>query len=186
MFTGITEDVGNIVYIRGGRLCVKSALGDISAGDSVMVDGVCLTVSGIGGGGKYIMDLGAETRRVTAFRNLGAGSPVNLERAMTLAKKIDGHIVYGHVMSVGKVVSVKSRQNTRIMTIRTERAFIGKLILKGSVAVNGVSLTVNEIGRTDFKVGLIPETLRRTNLGRAGATGLVNLEADMLALGAGR
>ncbi len=182
MFTGIVEDIGQIAYIRKDKVCIRSGLTDIKSGDSLLVDGVCLTVSEIIGGYRFVMDIGLETFKKTALIKLRPGSGVNLERAMSLSNRIGGHLVYGHVMAVGKVISSKLSGNTKVIAIRTERGFINKLVEKGSVAVNGVSLTVNETGKDYFKVGIIPETLKRTNLNKITLSSLVNLEADMLVM----
>jgi riboflavin synthase len=144
-----------------------------------MVDGVCLTASEVKHG-RIFMDIGIETLKSTALKRLRSGSRVNLERAMTLSDRIGGHIVYGHVAAVGRVVSVKLKSNTRIITIRAQKSFLNKLVPKGSVSVNGVSMTVNEICKDFFRIGVIPETAKRTNLGRLGSSDTVNLEPDML------
>jgi riboflavin synthase len=182
MFTGIVEKLGKVVYIRRDKICIEGDLGEVGLGESVMVDGVCLTVTEILGSGRYVMDIGVETLSKTAFSRVRPGSYVNLERAMTLSSRLNGHIVYGHVMTVGKIASAKHSKNTVIITISADSDFIKKLLVKGSVAVNGVSLTVNEIGKNSFKVGVVPETVKRTNLGKLTSSSPVNLEADMLLL----
>lgn len=182
MFTGIVEDIGRVIYIRRDKICIRTTLTGIGEGDSLMVDGVCLTVTQIIANHRYVMDIGAETLRMTALIRLRPGSYINIERAMSLSDRINGHIVYGHVMAVGKVISSKVSGNTRVITISVEQDFVDKLILKGSVAVNGVSMTVNEPGKNYFKVGVVPETVRRTNLGRITSSSLVNLEPDMMVM----
>jgi riboflavin synthase len=146
-----------------------------------MVDGVCLTVTEILNN-KYVMDIGTETLRNTSFAKLRPGLQVNLERAISMIDRINGHLVYGHVMAVGRVASSKVSGNTRIITIKVKQDFIDKLLLKGSIAVNGVSLTVNEIGRNYFKIGVVPETIKRTNFAQLTLSSFVNLEADMLVM----
>lgn len=182
MFTGIVEDIGRVIYIRNDKICIKSVIRDIKPGNSLMVDGVCLTVTTVDNSDKFIMDIGQETLKTTGLKRLRTGSCVNLERAMSLSDRIDGHLVYGHVMALGRIVSNKIKKNTNLITIRTRRDFVNKLVLKGSVAVNGVSLTVNEIKGDIFKVGLVPETVKRTNLGKLNSSHPVNLEADMIIL----
>ncbi len=180
MFTGIIEDCGRVIYIRRDKICIESRLGDLNTGDSIMVNGVCLTIIEIQGGRKYIMDIGAETLKKTAFSKLKPGSLVNLERAMSFGARINGHIVYGHVMAVGRIMSSKLSGNTKVVTIGADRKFLDKLVEKGSVAVNGVSLTVNRILKNSFTIGIVPETVKRTNLGKITSASLVNLEADMM------
>jgi riboflavin synthase len=182
MFTGIVEDTGKVVYIRRNKICVDTQLTGMINGDSLMVDGVCLTITDILSRNRYVMDIGVETLLKTALGKLGSGSYVNLERAMSLSSRINGHIVYGHIMAVGKINSKKISANTMIITIRADKDFLDKLILKGSVAVNGVSLTVNEIGKHFFKVGVVPETVKRTSLGKLTSSSRVNLEADMMVM----
>ena len=180
MFTGIVEDMGKVLYIRKDKISVAAGFaGEVKSGDSIMVDGVCLTASAADNK-SVMMDIGMETLRSTALKKLRPGSRVNLERAMRLSDRIDGHIVYGHVMEVGKIISRKIIKNTVEIKIRSKNNFVKKLLLKGSVAVNGVSLTVNSISGDVFSVGIIPETASRTNLGFLQASDEVNLEADML------
>ncbi|MFH1415547.1 MAG: riboflavin synthase [Elusimicrobiota bacterium] len=182
MFTGLVEDCGRVVYVRGNTLCIETVLTDIKAGDSLMVDGVCLTVTDLQKKNRYIMDIGAETMKKSALLRLRTGSRVNLERAMVMGGRLGGHIVYGHVMEVGKIISSRVSGKTKHLTIRASRGFTARLSEKGSVAVNGVSLTVNEVGKDYFKVGIIPETVKRTNLDGAGSSLTVNLEADIIAM----
>jgi len=179
MFTGIVEDLGTVEIIRPGKIKIRTKLGGIKNGDSVMVDGVCLTAAETGKD-HVVMDIGVETLRKTALTRLRRGSKVNLETSLTLSSKAGGHIVYGHVMEAGKVVSNKLIKNTRMITIKASREFLRKLMEKGSVAVNGVSLTVNKVSSASFSVGVIPETMRRTNLKDLNVSDRVNLEADML------
>ncbi|NLB35603.1 MAG: riboflavin synthase [Elusimicrobia bacterium] len=179
MFTGLAKDLGRVVRIGGGKILIKTSLEGIEEGDSVMVDGVCLTASEVKPG-SVCMDVGTETLKVTALGTLRAGSRVNLEDSLTLSSKLGGHIVYGHVMEVGRIISRRRMKNTIIFRIKAPKSFTDKLITKGSVSVNGVSLTVNRVDKNFFEVGLIPETLARTNLGNVR---MVNLEADMLIMG---
>ena len=183
MFTGIVEEVGKVIFIRSNTMSLATSMDDIREGDSVMVDGVCLTVTGMSSG-EVRMDIGRETIRKTALARLRPGAHVNMERAMRLSDRINGHLVYGHVTEVGKVISVRRSANTRVMNISASRRFLDLLVEKGSVAVNGVSLTVNSITRSYFSVGIIPETVRRTNLGDLSCSSLVNLEPDMLLINA--
>ncbi|MFW6173193.1 MAG: riboflavin synthase [Elusimicrobiota bacterium] len=181
MFTGIVKNIGKVEYIRGNKICIKSDLKNVELGDSVLVDGVCLTVAEKRKN-RLIMDISLETLKTTALKNMKPGKKVNLETSLTLSDKIGGHFVYGHVMDVGKIISMKKVRNTELVTIKAGKKFIEKIFPKSSVAVNGVSLTVNEVGRDWFKLALIPETLNRTNLGNMNLSQDVNLEADMLVM----
>lgn len=185
MFTGIVEDIGKIEYIRGNSISVYTAIKDIKQGDSLLVDGVCLTVTKVSVQ-RVTMDIGAETKKLTSFKGLYSGYRINLESSLTLSDKIGGHFVYGHIMALGRVISNKLSKNIRVISIKSDRDFLSKLILKGSVAVNGVSLTVLELNRIFFKVAVVPETIKRTNLGRLRCSNVVNLEADMLVVAAKR
>jgi riboflavin synthase len=185
MFTGIVEDIGKVAYIRNNGMCIRTSLDQIQSGDSLMVDGVCLTVTSSAPGKAVLMGIGRETLDKTTFSRIKPGYLVNLERALRLDSRIGGHIVYGHVMDIGRVISQMKVSNTKIIKIKAQKEFLSMLLKKGSVAVNGVSLTVNSIERDIFTVGVIPETLKRTNMNRLRISSRVNLEADILA-GTGR
>ncbi|MDA3792433.1 MAG: riboflavin synthase [Elusimicrobia bacterium] len=179
MFTGIVRDKGRVKYIRGNAISVSSRMEDLNTGGSLMVDGVCLTITKISGG-NIIMDIGRETLAKTSLGKLKAGAYVNLEPAMKMTDRIDGHIVYGHVLGIGRVASVKHKKNTIIILVKAAGNIVKKLLEKGSVALNGVSLTVNEINGESFKVGIVPETAKRTNLGSLNSGSIVNIEPDMI------
>ncbi len=179
MFTGIVEDRGVIKRIGQNTLIVESRLEDITNGDSVMVNGVCLTVTKKEN--KIIsMDLGRETLRVSSLSGLRKNDVVNLERALKLTDRVGGHFVYGHVWETGKLLSRAKRNNTDVLKIRASKIFLKNLMVKGSVAVEGVSLTVNEKSKNYFTVGIIPETLKRTNLKKIKKGEPLNIEPDML------
>jgi len=185
MFTGIIEDVGSVKSIEkkgsSGRITVETSL-DLSAikeGDSIAVDGACLTVTGLGGGG-FTADLSDETLRVTTLSELRAGSRVNLEPAMTLAKPLGGHLVTGHVDGIGSVASSVARQGSMDLEITAPEALMPLLVPKGSVAVDGISLTVAGLTRTGFRVAVIPHTLERTTLPLKKAGSRVNIETDII------
>lgn len=183
MFTGIVEDKGRVVFLRNKTVSIKTNLDDIKTGDSVMVDGVCLTVTEYKKG-RVTMEIGTETMKCTSLGKLRPGLYVNIERSLRLSDRISGHMVYGHIMATGRVISKWSSGNTLIYKIKSGTAFTKKLVEKGSVAVNGVSLTINELGRDYFTVGIIPETLKRTNFDNISNSSIVNLEADLLVSGA--
>lgn len=175
MFTGIVQAVGRIV--REEPLEIESGgldLGDVAVGDSICVQGVCLTVTGLTGRG-FTADVSAETRRVTA--GLHARAKVNLEKSLTLAGKLGGHLVTGHVDGVGEVLSFAGG----MLRVRVPHGLARYVARKGSICVDGVSLTVNEIDGDAFEVFLIPHTLKATTLGRLARGAPVNLEVDLIA-----
>jgi riboflavin synthase len=185
MFSGIVAAVGTVRAVkpaRGGvRLVVDSGrlgLKDVAAGDSIAVDGVCLTVVA-----RRPRAFEADVSRATLACTTGfaAGRRVNLEKAMRLSDRIGGHPVSGHVDGVGRVTRRKAVGANRQLAVAAPRALAKYIARKGSIAVNGVSLTVNEVKGAEFEVNLIPHTLARTNLGRLRAGDRVNLEADLLA-----
>ncbi|SRR5579875_28610 len=190
MFSGIVEEVGTIQAVReqagGRRLSISSGVvsSDIKLGDSVAVAGVCLTVVAFGAGW-FEVEAVAQTLRVTALGRLAAGSPVNLERALSLSDRLGGHLVSGHVDGLATVRSLKAEGASRLTTFETDQALSGLLVEKGSVAVDGVSLTVASLspvsgGRFNFTVALIPHTLAVTTLGGLAAGDLVNVETDLV------
>jgi riboflavin synthase len=175
MFTGIVQAVGRVV--RDEPLEIESRsldLGDVAVGDSICVQGVCLTVTGLTGRG-FTADVSAETRRVTA--GLYAPAEVNLEKSLTLAGKLGGHLVTGHVDGVGKVVSFAEG----VLRVSLPPELARYVARKGSICVDGVSLTVNAVEGGVFEVFLIPHTLQATTLSRLGPGARVNLEADLIA-----
>lgn len=185
MFTGIVTAVGTVrraALARGGRrLGVDTAglgLGDVAKGDSIAVNGVCLTVVSRRGRGIEV-DVSRETLACTA--GFSVGDRVNLEKAMRVSDRLGGHLVSGHVDGVGKVARVAPAGGSRIVSLRAPDGLAKYIARKGSITVNGVSLTVNEIKGTVFTVSLIPHTLSATNLGELRPGSRVNLEVDMLA-----
>ena len=185
MFSGIVSAVGTVRAVkpaRGGvRLVVDAGrlgLKDVAAGDSIAVDGVCLTVVA-----RKARAFEADVSRATLACTTGfaAGDRVNLEKAMRLSDRLGGHLVSGHVDGVGKVARTKTAGRNRLLAVAAPKGFAKYVARKGSIAVNGVSLTVNAVDGAKFEVNLIPHTLARTNLGRLRAGDRVNLEVDMLA-----
>jgi riboflavin synthase len=175
MFTGIVAAVGSIVSTRpfvvdAGRLSLR----DVRIGDSICVQGCCLTVTGKRGR-RLSFDVSRETLRVTA--GLDAAGPVNLEKAMALGDRMGGHLVTGHVDGVGRVLSVIGSE----YTLRAPQALSRYIAQKGSITVDGVSLTVNRVRGTAFDVNLIPHTRKVTTLKRLNAGTKVNLEVDLVA-----
>lgn len=188
MFTGLVEDLGTIVSVDrngdGAVLTVESRLGpQIGEGDSVAVNGVCLTATGICGQ-RFGFDVMLESLRRSSLGDLDAGSRVNLELALRADARLGGHIMQGHVDGVGVVSAVREDGFARVVTIETEPDLLKYVVEKGSIAVDGVSLTVSRVDDTTFDVSLIPETLERTNLGGLTAdppARTVNLEVDVVA-----
>ncbi|MFL5799079.1 MAG: riboflavin synthase [Actinomycetota bacterium] len=182
MFTGIVEELGRVEGLEGPRLRVRcrTAAQDSPVGASVAVNGVCLTVVG-GDQDSLAFDLSQETLDRTALRRLEPGDPVNLERPVTLMARLGGHLVQGHVDGVATVVSVIAQEGGSTITLEAPEELGRYLVEKGSVTVDGVSLTVAAVEGSTFSVALIPHTLAVTTLGTAGAGDPVNLEVDVLA-----
>ena len=185
MFTGIVAAVGTVrsakparggvrILVDAGRLGLK----DVAVGDSIAVNGACLTVVARKGR-TFQADVSRETLACTT--GFSAGDRVNLEKAMRLADRLGGHLVSGHVDGVGKVARTKTAGRNRLLAVSAPKALAKYVARKGSIAVNGVSLTVNEVDGAVFEVNLIPHTLAASNLGALGVGDKVNLEVDMLA-----
>jgi riboflavin synthase len=185
MFTGLVEDLGTVAAVDatvdGVRLTLESRLAhELGEGDSVAVNGVCLTAVGISGE-RFGADVMNETLRRSSLGEVVAGSRVNLELALRADARLGGHMMQGHVDGVGAVAAVRQDGFARIVTVEADPSLLRYVVEKGSIAVDGVSLTVARVGDSDFDVSLIPETLERTNLGRAERGAPVNLEVDILA-----
>jgi riboflavin synthase len=185
MFTGLVEDLGAVADVRatpeGVRLTVRTALAaDLADGDSIAVDGVCLTATSVNGG-SFSADVMAQTLRSSALARLEPGARVNLELPVRAGAPLGGHIVQGHVDGVGAVEALRDDGFARVVTVSAPPELLRYVVEKGSVALNGVSLTVSRLGERSFEVSLIPETVSRTNLGDAGPGTPVNIEVDVLA-----
>jgi riboflavin synthase len=183
MFTGIVEERGEVAGLDGGRLVVRcrTAREGSGVGSSVAVHGVCLTVVDRPSGG-LAFDLSAETLARTSLGRLRPGDPVNLERPLTLLTRLGGHLVQGHVDGVGEVEAVEpDGARGAVVRIRAPEGLARYLVEKGSVAVDGVSLTVAGLDGDAFAVALIPHTLAATSLGRLRPGDPVNLEVDVIA-----
>ncbi|MBI3343280.1 MAG: riboflavin synthase [Gammaproteobacteria bacterium] len=187
MFTGIIEAIGKIALfenkdsdVRLGIHPGKLDLAEIRLGDSIAVQGVCLTVAELDGRHFYA-DVSAETLRCTALDLLKAGSPVNLERSVTPATRLGGHLVSGHVDGVGRVVARTEEGRSVRLHIEAPRELAKYIAAKGAICADGVSLTVNAVNGPGFEVNLVPHTLQETTLGALQAGDAVNLEVDMIA-----
>jgi len=185
VFTGIIEAIGRVAAVnsagQSAAVTIDGAdldMSDIAVGDSIACNGVCLTVTGLVHGG-FAVDVSQETLRVTA--GFGAGAAINLEKSMRLSDRLGGHLVSGHVDGVGTIMAVKPVDANREIMVRFP-AELGRYIArKGSIGINGVSLTVNVVTTDTFSVNLIPHTLAVTNLKELKQGDRVNLEIDLVA-----
>ncbi len=185
MFTGLVQDLGRIEHAErsgdGVRLTIATKLaGELSSGDSVAVNGVCLTATNLADG-HFEAEVMNETLAKSSLNDAPPNTEVNLELPLRASDRLGGHIVQGHVDGVGEVTEVAADGFARRLRIRAPESVLRYVVAKGSVAIDGVSLTVAELDDTSFTVSLIPETLERTNLGRVGPGAIVNLEVDVLA-----
>lgn len=185
MFTGLVEDVGSVKSLEkgteGAKLQIATALAsEIATGDSVAVNGVCLTATSVDASG---FETGAmnQTLTVTALGGLEVGSRVNLELAMKASDRLGGHIVQGHADGVGEVLSIEQDGFARRLRVGIGPELIKYVVAKGSIALNGASLTVADLGDSWAEVSLIPETLERTTLGEAEPGDKLNVECDVVA-----
>ena len=181
MFTGIIEEVGHIRQMGGGQLAIdcRKVVEDVALGDSIAVNGVCLTVTSFDKN-HFTANVMPETVRRTSLSELKKGSPVNLERALTLASRLGGHIVSGHIDGTGKIVAFQEEGNAILMKIAAGPELLRYVVEKGSVALDGISLTVAAVTNKDFTVSLIPHTREVTNLGSKKAGSTINIETDVL------
>jgi riboflavin synthase len=186
VFTGIVEELGIVVEVTqlqdAARLAVRgeTVTADIKPGDSVAVNGVCVTVVEAAEG-VFTADVMKETLDRSSLGTLGTGDPVNLERAATLATRLGGHLVQGHVDGVGTVLSRRADEHWELVTFSLPPDLARYVVEKGSIAVDGISLTVTAVTDLDFSVSLIPTTLKLTTLGQRAEGDLVNLEVDVIA-----
>ncbi|WP_027351991.1 riboflavin synthase [Desulfotomaculum nigrificans] len=185
MFTGIVEEIGTLKGITKGpdsaklHILAAKVLADVKVGDSIAVNGVCLTVTTFGDGA-FTADVMAETLAKTNLRELRPGSKVNLERALRLGDRLGGHLVSGHVDGVGTIVALERQDIATLVTIEAPPQVMKYIIKKGSVAIDGTSLTVVDFDQNKFQVSLIPHTAHATVLGGKKIGETVNLEADIL------
>ncbi|APT88774.1 riboflavin synthase subunit alpha [Corynebacterium frankenforstense DSM 45800] len=186
MFTGIVEEIGRVAALErltdAARLTVAAGtvLSDANLGDSISVNGVCLTVAELGEG-TFTADVMAETLDRSALGALAEGDPVNLERALAAGGRLGGHIVQGHVDAVAELISRTPSEHWDVLRFSLPAELARYVVEKGSIAVSGTSLTVSAVGEDHFEVSLIPATLRDTVLGGLTPGDPVNLEVDVLA-----
>ncbi len=185
MFTGIIEEIGHIRAIKNGvkskelTISANIIMSDLKLGDSVAVNGVCLTATGISKD-SFSADVMHETLNRSSLAALKAGAPVNLERAMAADGRFGGHIVSGHIDGVGKILKIEKDDNAVWYTIEADEKILHYIVEKGSIAIDGISLTVARVGRRDFSVSIIPHTQSRTILAFRAAGDTVNLENDVM------
>ncbi len=185
MFTGLVQALGRVVAVdrdeAGARITIETPLvGELGPGDSIAINGVCLTAVSLNNG-SFKADAMNETLTRSSLGGLSVGSEVNLELPLRATDRLGGHVVQGHVDGVGTIAQVAQDGFSRRIRIEPPSELLRYVIEKGSIAVDGVSLTVSALDNRSFTVSLIPETLERTNLGNAGAGNRVNLEVDVLA-----
>jgi riboflavin synthase len=187
MFTGIVEELGKVTRVEdlgdSAQLTISGPVvtSDARHGDSIAVNGVCLTVVEATADGQFSADVMAETLNRSSLGALAVGSPVNLERAAAVNSRLGGHIVQGHVDGTGEVASRSPSQHWEVVRVSLPPELSRYVVEKGSITVDGVSLTVSAIGDDFFEVSLIPTTLGLTTLGSAPVGAVVNLEVDVLA-----
>lgn len=185
MFTGLVEEVGTISSIKKGsnssEITINSTkvIEDVSLGDSIATNGICLTVTGFTRK-TFTVDIMAETLRVSSLASLNIGDEVNLERALRLGDRLGGHMVSGHIDGVGSIVSFEREDNATVVTISASEDLLRYIVYKGSIAIDGVSLTVFYVDKNIFKVSIIPHTKSVTTLLDKEIGDKVNLECDMI------
>jgi len=185
MFTGIVEEMGAVKSVdkttAGVRmtLLASTIMDDLEVGASVSVNGVCLTVIAVGPR-EFAVDVSTETLAVTTLGGVSAGAPLNLERPMRLNGRLGGHLVAGHVDGIGAIRSRRQEGNTVVLSIEASKDVLRYCVAKGSIAVDGISLTINEVGERSFGVAIIPHTVSVTTLGLKQPGDMVNLEADLV------
>lgn len=185
MFTGIVEEMGAVISLdktlAGTRMTIlaSTVMGDLKIGDSVSVNGICLTVVSKSER-DFAVEVSPETLSVTTLGQVTAGAPVNLERPMKLNERIGGHLVAGHVDGVGTIRSRHQEGNAIFFTIEAPSEILRYCVTKGSITIDGVSLTINEVADHSFSIAIIPHTAKVTTLGLKQINDTVNLESDLI------
>lgn len=182
MFTGIVEETGSVIDRQEHALTIRAAtvMPGMKLGDSIAVNGTCLTVVHFDAG-QFQVDLAPETLRRTALGQLETGSAVNLERPLAVSDRLGGHIVQGHIDAAGRITSIRPEGDCFIFRIRAPKRLMPYIVEKGFIAVDGISLTIVGKRDTSFTLSVIPYTLQNTNLREKSANQRVNLEVDILA-----
>lgn len=185
MFTGIIESFGSISRIESSgqgkilSIACDLDLSETKIGDSIAVNGACLTAVQISKN-EFSVDMAPETVERTTFKHLTTGSRVNIERALKLSDRIDGHLVSGHIDGTGIVSSIVKKSNAVIIAIQVSETLADDMIEKGSIAIDGISLTINRCSKNDFEVSIIPHTAQITTIGLKRVGDELNLETDMI------
>ena len=185
MFTGIIEEIGVIRSIQKNalsaviRIGADKILSDTHLGDSIAVNGICLTVTEFGKD-YFCADMMHETMNRTSFAKIAIGSRINLERAMAANSRFGGHIVSGHIDGIGKIIEITKDDNATWFRIKADKKILRYIVEKGSIAIDGISLTVARVSDTDFSVSVIPHTKENTNLSERKIGDLLNLENDCI------
>ena len=180
MFTGIIEDLGTVRQTASSQIIIETKLTGISTGDSIAVNGVCLTAVSIGNG-CFTADYSSQTDKVTALSSLKPDEKVNLERALTLSSRLGGHIVTGHVDGIGKIERIEKQERFYKITVSLNDDCLKYCVDKGSAAIDGISLTIAQISGKNITFFIIPETFKNTVLQFKKTGSLVNVETDILA-----
>lgn len=185
IFTGIIEEIGSLSDIKKEidlyslRVSCKKVLEGTKIGESIATNGVCLTVTELGED-FYKADVMVETIKSTTFKNLKRGEKLNLERALSPAKRLDGHIVQGHVDGLGEIISILNHGNEIVYRIKFDSDNFKYIAPKGSISLDGISLTVSKVGEKYFEVSIIPTTIRDTNLINKKVGDMINIETDII------
>lgn len=185
MFTGLVEEIGKIIKITKGRnsyqfsIQAEKVLNDIKLGDSVATNGACLTVVERTNS-SFTVDIMAETVKRTNFGKMKLGDTVNLERAMLLSDRLGGHLVSGHIDGIGKISNTKKEDIANIISVEAPKDLLYQMLNKGSITIDGISLTILSVNEKDFQVSIIPHTAQETTLIKKKTGDFVNLETDMI------
>ena len=182
MFTGIVEEIGKVSLIRPNRMTVKATkvLSDVEPGSSIAVNGTCLTVTDFTAN-SFSVGIQPETLRRTNIGFLKVDDEVNLERAVALGGRLGGHLVQGHIDDTGKVASIRQEQKSKLMTVAVPHPLMRYMAVKGFIAMDGLSLTIAELGADSFTVSLVEFTQNVTTIGSKKVGDVVNLEVDIIA-----
>lgn len=182
MFTGIIEEIGEISSITKSTITIKSktVLEDAKLGDSIAVNGVCLTIINLKKD-EFTANVSEETFKITNFSELKSGDFVNLERALSLSSRLGGHIVTGHIDTVGEIVSIIDKNEFYDLSVKFDKNFENYVVKKGSITINGISLTIADINNNTVSVAIIPHTFNNTILKTLKSKDSVNIEFDILA-----
>jgi riboflavin synthase len=186
MFSGIIEEIGVVKSVKRAGIAVRTCLNDVKEGDSISVNGICLTVTKIeaknnSGEKTVFFDFSPETASKTTLSGMTSNNRVNLERAMKFGDRIGGHFLSGHIEDIGRVSGIEKKDNSLVMTISLAKSLAKYIAVKGSIGVEGASLTVTGITKDGFSVSLIPFTINKTTLGSKKIGDTVNIETDLFA-----